>query len=216
MGSRGSSTKYKGGYTAQVREMQSNLSLSETQKAVLIGTILGDGCLAENVWRKNFRLKVEQGDIHKEYIFWMYGIFRNWTLSSPKYLKERKAWRFYTISHPEFTKFREIFYKNKRKIIPKNIRSLLNHPLSLAVWFMDDGAARQDSRAYTLSVHCFSKKELSFLERCLRDNFDLEFTIHWDGKGYRLYIPVSMAEKFEVLTLPYIIPSMKYKFPLTP
>lgn len=215
VGSQGNKKEYKKGYTSQVREMK-KLCLSERQREILIGTILGDGCLAENVWKKNYRLRIEQGDMHKEYVFWLYDIFRNLTVSLPKFNKERKSWRFYTISHPEITKLRKIFYKNRRKIVPKNIGDFFIHPLNLAVWFMDDGAARKDSRAYTLSVHCFSKKEISYLEKCLRNNFGLEIMVYWDRVGYRLYIPVRMAERFESLVLPYIIPSMKYKFPLTP
>jgi len=210
--------------TKEVREIRRKLELSEVQKAVLIGTILGDGCLSENAdkkhwkkhWKKNFRLKIEQSDKHRKYVFWLHNIFKGWTLSSPKYLKERNAWRFYTLSHPKITEFRKIFYGNKRKIVPENIEKFLTDPLSLAVWFMDDGAGRQNCRVYSLCVHCFSKREVIFLKECLKRNFGLEIAIHWDGKGFRLYIPVRTAERFEDLIFPYIIPSMRYKFPLTP
>lgn len=55
--------------TKEVREIRKGLKLSKIQKAVLIGLILRDGCLAENFWRKQFRLKIEQGNRHKEYVF---------------------------------------------------------------------------------------------------------------------------------------------------
>lgn len=210
--------------TKEVREIRRKLELSEIQKAVLIGTILGDGCLSENAdkkhwrkhWKKSFRLKIEQSDKHREYIFWLHNIFKSWTLSSPKYLKERNAWRFYTLSHPKITEFRKIFYRNKRKIVPVNIEKFLTDPLSLAVWFMDDGGVKSDKTNPTISSHSFPREENKRLIKCLQKNFDLKVNLNWDGKGCRLYIPKGSIKRFLDLVSSYIPPSMKYKFPLTP
>ena len=202
--------------TKEVREIRRGLNFSDIQKSVLIGTILGDGCFTENFGKKHYRLQIEQGNNRKEYVFWFYGIFKNWILSPPKYLRERRSWRFKTISHPEITEFHEKFYRNRRKIIPPDIGKLLFHPISLAVWFMDDGAGRSDCRSYTFSTHSFSEQDNKLLVSVLEKNFGVKSVIHWDGKGYRIYIPAKESEKFENIILPYILPSMKYKFPLTP
>jgi len=222
VGSQGNLQRTLRGNTKRVREMREKLHLSEIQKAVLIGTILGDGCLAENAekkywkkyWKKNFRLKIEQSDKHKEYIFWLYEIFKNWILSPPKYLEERKAWRFYTVSHPELTRFRKIFYRNRRKIVPENIEELFIHPLSLAVWFMDDGLRK--GNGFSVCVHSFSKRGIQRLRVYLLEKFNLPTNIHWDGKGNQLYFPVRTISCLNELVSQYILPSMKYKFPLTP
>ena len=199
----------------EVREIRKNLHLSKIQRAVLIGVILGDGCLAENFWKKQFRLKIEQGNNHKEYIFWLYTVFKNWTLSPPKYLKEREAWRFYTVSHPELTKFRKIFYRNKKKTIPVSIKKLLTHPVSLAVWFMDDGAiSRKDG--FILNTQNFSFQQNLKLRECLEENFGIsEVSIHRDKNRWRLYIRKSDMENFQGIIERFVIPEMKYKFPLT-
>ena len=202
--------------TKEVREIRRRLKLSKIQKAVLIGLILGDGCLAENFWKKHFRLKIEQSDRHKEYIFWLYSTFKNWSLSGPKYLKERNAWRFYTLSHPEITKLRKIFYREKKKIIPVNIEEFFTYPISLAVWFMDDGGVKSDKTNPTISSYSFSGEENERLIKCLQKNFNLKVNLNWDGNGCRLYIPKGNIKRFLNLVSPYILPSMKYKFPLTP
>jgi len=198
----------------EVRRIRKGLYFSEIQKAVLIGTILGDGCLAENFWEKQFRLKIEQSDKHREYVFWLYNIFKNWTLSPPKYLKERKAWRIYTLSHPEITELRKLFYKNGRKIFPDNIEKLLIHPISLAVWFMDDGLRK--GNGFSVCMHSFSKRDIDRARKCLVKRFGLTTNIHWDGKGNLLYFPVHTISKLNKLVGQFILPSMKYKFPLTP
>ncbi len=199
--------------STEVRKIRKKLHLSKIQKAVLIGLILGDGCLAENFWKKQFRLKMEQGNQHKEYIFWLYTIFKNWIMSPPKYLEERNAWRFYTLSHPDITKFRKIFYRNRNKIIPVNIGKLLIHPISLAVWFMDDGLRK--GNGFSVCVHSFSKEDIQRLRICLVKKFVLPTNIHWDGKGHQLYFPTHTINRLNKLVGEFIVPSMKYKFPST-
>lgn len=202
--------------TKAVREIRKKLKFSEIQKIVLIGLILGDGCLSENMWKKSYRLQIEQENAKYDYVFWLYKIFEKWVLSPPKYLQGHRSWRFRTISHPEITEFHRIFYRHRKKIIPINIEKILTSPISLAVWFMDDGNGRKDARVYGISTHAFSRKENKFLIQCLGKNFGLKCKIHCDGKDNRIYIPRESADKFEKLILPHIIPSMKYKFPLTP
>jgi hypothetical protein len=43
-------------WSKSVRDLQKRLVLGSTQKQVLVGTLLGDGCLTPNVYGKNFRL----------------------------------------------------------------------------------------------------------------------------------------------------------------
>jgi len=45
-------------------------SLTKSQNDILIGKILGDGCLERN--GINVRLKIEQGDKQREYVNWLY------------------------------------------------------------------------------------------------------------------------------------------------
>lgn len=200
----------------ETRELRKKLKLSELQTQVLIGKILGDGSLVSTITGKSYKLQIEQSIKHKEYVEWTAKIFKKWLLSAPKLLERNNSWRFRTISHPEFTEFRKIFYRNKRKIIPDNINEFLVHPISLAVWFMDDGSLATNKSAVTISTHSFTRDENKKLIECLKANFGLQANLNWDGKGSRLYIPVSSIARFKNLVNPYILEIMKYKIPLTP
>jgi len=98
-----------------IRNLRKSLRLSQKQEFILIGTLLGDGSLLPNSWGKNYRLSVRQGALQKEYLFWKYNIFKNWTLSPPKYYAKTNSWNFRTISHSAFTDFAHKFYRNRKK-----------------------------------------------------------------------------------------------------
>jgi len=198
------------------------LHLSNTQKDVLIGTILGDACIESCT--KESRIQIAHSEKQKNLVMWKYNHLKEWTLSPPKRIvfkdsrshKTYYRWRFRTFSHPEFTRYKEIFYQNSRKIIPKNIAELLRSPLSLAVWYMDDGKRRPDCRGAYLDTICFPVKEQKRLMRCLEENFGIKGTrLHWNGDGYHIYIPYTSTPRLTALIKRYIIPSMIYKLPLT-
>lgn len=211
MGSRGRQWNSKA-----TRELRSSLKLSPIQKKILVGKILGDGSLVATVSGKSFKFQVEHSIKQKEYVDWVAEIFQDWILSPPKSLEKHNSYRFRTISHPEITEFRKIFYPNGKKIVPLNIHELLNHPIGLAVWFMDDGGLSTAKSAVTISTHSFTETENNLLIDCLKKEFQIQANLNWDGKGHRLYIPVKEIPRFKGLISPYILPTMKYKLPLTP
>ncbi|OGI31413.1 MAG: hypothetical protein A2271_02800 [Candidatus Moranbacteria bacterium RIFOXYA12_FULL_35_19] len=212
MGSRG----IKNWNSKIVRNIRDSLELTEIQKGFLIGKILGDGSLISTLTGKSFRLQVEQKAEHKDYVFWAAEIFKGWVLTQPKYLAQHQSFRFRTISHPQMTEFRKTFYPVKRKIIPLNIKKIFVHPISLAVWFMDDGSLSTSKKTVTISTHSFSREENLLLIDCLKNNFNFQANLNWDSKGNRLYIPVGNIKKFKEIVFPYMHPDMIYKLPLTP
>ena len=202
-----------------IRQMRERLSLSLFQKEILIGSLLGDGCLSPNAYGKNYRLQMVQSNAQKEYLWWKYKIFKEWTLSEPKFVAINNSWRFRTISHPEFTNWQKRFYKGKQKILPKDIEIIFNNPISLAVWFMDDGGKMKDKyREYgnLFNVQGFTIDEVIRLQKVLISNFGLSTTRQWNNRGYRLYIGKSGYKKFNGLIEKLIHPTLRYKLILTP
>ena len=98
------------------------------------------------------------------------------------------------------------------------ISTLLTDPVSLAVWYMDDGKRRPDCRAVYLDTICFTTSEQKRLIHCLNNNFGIEgCSLHWNGEGYHIYIPYPSSLQFRKVIEPHIIPSMAYKLPpITP
>lgn len=152
--------------------------LSQTQQCILIGLLLGDGCLERK--SRNSRLQIKQSVNKKEYVFWLYNHFRDFVKTPPQQRKDTDQWYFATRSLPQFEVWRNVFYKEKKKIVPKNIAQLLYSPVTLAVWFMDDGSLDYREKyhySFTYSTDAFSTKEVSFLQKSLLENFGIESTI---------------------------------------
>ena len=115
-------------------------SLTQLQKSLIIGSILGDGYMRILPRSKNAILEINHSFKQKEYVDWKYASLKNIAVSPPKTRKGnngRLAYRFYSKQLPKLTKLYGLFYKNGKKIIPENIT--LN-PFILAIWFMDDGS----------------------------------------------------------------------------
>ena len=121
--------------------MSSPLILSPLVKENLVGCLLGDGWLDKP--KINARFRFEQSNLRKEFFFHLYGIFSPYCQSSPK-LRERLdkrtnkiylTWHFSTKCYPIFTDIYNIFYKNKKKVVPVNIMDLIGPTAYLKLIF---------------------------------------------------------------------------------
>jgi hypothetical protein len=96
-----------------------NLILTTLQQEVIIGTLLGDCHLEKNKGAINYRLKFQQSEFHKNYVFHLYNIFNNLVSTPPKsrirtgFGKEQTTWYFNSIAHPVISYYGELFYKDK-------------------------------------------------------------------------------------------------------
>lgn len=124
-------------YSTEIRNLKKRLSLSDYQRSVVIGTLLGDGSLAANWSKTNFSLQVAHSVKQETYLLWKYGILKDWILSKPRYYPRNKSITIKTISHPEISQLASLFYPHGRKVMPNNIRELIQDPIILAVWYMD-------------------------------------------------------------------------------
>lgn len=197
--------------------------MSSREEAIIIGTILGDGHLAR--MKTTTRLEICHSSLQEKYIRWKYKELQSIVGAQPRkilihdrrYGKTYRQWRIKThgcaFLHQLYSRF---YLENGKKIIPQNITQILTSPLSLAVWFMDDGGRRNDSYGMFLNTLSFTKEEHVLLMRCLRNNFSLESRMHWIQDGYRIYIPSSSAQKFCAAVYSSIIPSMRYKLSYNP
>ena len=96
-------------------------SLTPTQHAVLVGSILGDGTLRRQgkMRRINALFEVNHCLQCREYVDWKWLHFQEYVLTPPKARKgngKRVAYRFTTRSLPVFTNYYEWFYKDGKKM----------------------------------------------------------------------------------------------------
>lgn len=193
--------------------------LTEEQKALILGTLLGDGCIEKR--KKNPRLRIDHTSAQKEYVFWKYTILRDIATREPHILFEKdkrsgkifSRWYFSTKAIPELEFYYRLFYQNGKKVVSPEIVNHLKNPLSLAVWLMDDGYKRNDCDALRLSTDSFSYKEHLILRKCLLENFGICSKIHRKGKTWNIYIPSSEMKKVRTLISSFIVSTMNYKLP---
>lgn len=203
-----------------IESYKKTLKLSDLQREVLIGLLMGDGHLESRDGRI-YRLKIEHSYHQKEYVDWLYDIFKEWVLTPPQEkiqlfggVQYRKFW-FSTVSHGAFRFYGQQFYKNKKKILPKLTHKWLS-PLAIAVWFMDDGSTKSNRhRALILNTQSFSKSELMRLIKIFKERYGVDMKLRKQSRKsieiYQLITTSETVERFVEIIKPYILPSMRYK-----
>ena len=202
-----------------IEEYKTRLSLTDRQKEILIGTILGDAHLEKLYTPELSRLKIEHSYKQKEYVDWFYEEFKNWIRTKPKekikkvFGKIHKNYGFCTYGHGLLGNFQKEFYAEKKKVIPDNLFKNITL-LSLAVWYMDDGSIKSNKhKGVFLNAQSFSEKDVKTLQSILENKFGLTSATRKDESGEQIYLGGKSGEEFIKIIEPFVIPSMKYKIP---
>ena len=117
---------------------------------------------------------------------------------------------FVTLTHPEFTRYFTLFYSPFRKTVPSTIDTLLTNPLSLAIWFMDDGSA--EYAGASLQTHSFTRKEVDSLIDVIGRNFGIDANKRLNKGRWIIYFPKASMSKLQGAIGPYVLEDFKYKF----
>lgn len=205
----------------EIKSFAESIKLNDEQREILVGTLLGDGHLETQNKGRTFRLKVEHSINQKDYTDWLYEKFKNLTLTSPQVKEQKingklyqKYW-FSTVSNGAVRFYAQQFYQSGKKVVPKFIAKMVT-PLSLAVWFMDDGSLKYKfHRARIINTQCFNELDLKRLQDMLSKKFNINTTLRNQKEGKQIYIPSTDIEKFVSIIKPYIHKSMEYKIKLT-
>src|SRR3989338_1094290 len=181
-------------------------------KAILIGVILGDGYLTSFKGEsRRSRLDMKGDNKNLTYLEWLHKELQSLGVSDLKPKKNYHQHRFYTKTTREIGELRNLFYPSGKKIIPHHIKKLLRNPLTLAIWYQDDGTLDCRSKYHynaMFATYCFSFSECELLAKALRENFNLDVRVckcRMRGKiRPRLYITSSSMGRFMGLVKPYI------------
>jgi recombination protein RecA len=188
------------------------MQLSQIQQEVLVGTLLGDGCLAKH--GKHHRLHIKHKNAQRNLAEFKYETFREF-ISMPLHQFDQKLGgknypcvQFASRTNPIFSEWHSRFYQDGHKIVPKEIACYLT-PLSLAVWFMDDGAA--DYAGVTIQTHSFTLSEVELLVSAVKESFGLEANSRKNKGHWLLYIKAVSLEHLEKTIKPYLLSNFEYK-----
>lgn len=209
--------------TNEICNQKKGLKLTDRQRAIIVGLVLGDGHLETQNNGRTYRLKVEHAEPQGDYVRWLFDELREWIPAGEPYVKVRKNGErnigFNTYSHPSLRYYGQQFYEKKVKRMPKIIAKMIE-PASVAVWFMDDGS-RKSAKHQTYNIHTlgYSESDLKVAQEALLKRFGITTALHSQkGKYWRLYIPRESASRFEQLVAPYLQPilSMHHKLGTMP
>lgn len=208
---------------------------------LMIGNLLGDGSLEKR--QNATRFVFSQEGKNQEYLHWLHTQFVTYGYCSPQKPKQQKRigkhntvrWtiRFRTWSYTNLNWLYDAFYTpsqqkamysgssakvhlffalKKQKRIPAILHEWLT-PMSLAVWFMDDGSVSGNPSTGGLKIapHSFTEHDLLRVQRVLCMKFGVYTKLHRDGSKYVLAFGQKDAAKFAQLILPWVHPSMAYK-----
>ena len=184
-------------------------SLTNFQRSVIIGSLLGDGYVRQLPGRKDAFLEINHSISQHEYVDWKYLVLSNISGGAPKKRKGnsgRVAYRFYTKQNPEITDLMKLWYVNKKKIVPVDIE--LN-PISLAVWYMDDGSKCSESDLYLNTQQFDLRSQIILIEKLRK--IGLESSLNKDKNYKRIRFLKSSISNLKRIIHKHVIPSMEYK-----
>jgi LAGLIDADG DNA endonuclease family protein len=182
-------------------------SLSEVQRAIVVGTLLGDGAMR---CKANALLEINHSIHQRDYVDWKFSHLCELVRTPPQRRLGnggRIAYRFVTRSLPELTPYHRAFYGLGGKRVP----TVALDPLTLAVWFMDDGC--RSRRAVYLNTQQFALADQVRLLNMLWEQWQLKATLNRDKSYYRIRLSVASTSRFATLIEAHLLPMFRYKLP---
>jgi hypothetical protein len=193
------------------------ISLTNTQKQIIVGSMLGDGCLYRDNNKSNYKLSFSHCEKQHQYFNYKINLLSPFIISSNKSIDKRGnsiMLQTRTITHPELNEFANMFYdQNRIKHIPDNIEIYFT-PLTLAIWIQDDGNLNAGVNIRIASM-CFSESENYKLQYYLKQCFNLDSKImpyNYKNKHcFHIVLNKENSQKLSNLINMYVVDDMKYK-----
>ena len=204
------------------RVMQSVAQLlSDTQWQVLLGGLMGDGALSPTRNGNGARFRWGHGAKQADYADWKASMFANVEVCRTT---NAKGAVFHDLQPlPELAELRESVYIGGKKVLSDDYLKRLT-PLSLAVWYMDDGSFALRSKGLQarteggsgrseICVQSFSTDSQRRLRDYLADTWgiDAQLTVRGAREMAVLQFPAAETAKLHALIAPFVHPSMQYK-----
>ena len=184
------------------------------QEQIILGSIIGDGCLFRSGKGEkcNYRLNVAHSLKQKQYMEFKYNSIKD-MINSKLFIKKQfhnKAKKEYTcisfqsVACPYYTELYNIWYKEGKKIIPKEISQL--DELGLAIKFFDDGYKEHNGLA--ISMCDYDEESINNFMKILYKKFNISTNLH---SNKNIYIPAKEKNSFKDIVIKYSTPDVLYK-----
>ncbi len=195
--------------------------LSDFQWEVLLGGLMGDAALSPTRNGLAARLRWGHGQKQAEYSDWKAALFANVTVSRST---NDKGAVFHDVQPlSELAELRDAMYIDGQKVLSHDYLKRLT-PLSLAIWYMDDGGftlrskglqerTRGGSGRSEICVQAMEPTSRQRLRDYLADTWGIraKLTERGERRMAVLQFPTAETAKFHALIAPFVHPSMDYK-----
>ncbi len=193
--------------------------LSDFQWEVLLGGLMGDGALSPTRSAHGARFRLGHGPRQEAYADWKASLFANVGMS--RSTNARGAVFHDMRPLPELAELREAVYIGGKKVFGEDYLKRLT-PLSLAIWYMDDGTfaqrakglqarTREGSGRSEICVQAMDPTTRVRLSTWLAETWGIRpRLIERAGKAV-LQFPKDETAKLHALVAPFVYPSMQYK-----
>lgn len=198
--------------------------VSGREREVLLGTLLGDGAIVKGKGYAHPRIVIRHSVKQQSYIHWKSRELSALASNRPLATQGRgghDGWggekiRFQSRTLSELDEVYCLVIPHGKKQVRRRWLNQLT-PLSLAVWWCDDGSLVSNTRHGVFCTDGFSKKEVEILKRYLHVVWGIDtklVAVTGRQDQYRLTIySKRMLEKWLRLLLPHVpVPEMLYKF----
>ena len=219
------------GATFQHRKA-TEVPLTQRQREIIYGSMMGDA--------KKFApasVGFGHGPKQKSYLEWKYEELKSLAtkLGIKEYISYDKrsgnmsfSYRFYTYSNTELEEINKLFYSGEEKEISTEILSNLT-PLSIAVWFMDDGKTDWSystvertgwniTPTHGFCTDSFSLESCENIKKWFPESYNIKCRIKSHGlredgitMKYRILIEHESNDDFIELIKPHMLPLFNYK-----
>jgi hypothetical protein len=195
-------------------------ALTMAQKQIILGTLLGDGCIGFSESKLTARLFYQHSTSQQGYFQWKHQLLSR--LGSGYFSKRENKTGFKKLDGTYFnflvsnTHCLYEIYLLAKNLYKKNIkRPTIQYldqldALGLAVWYMDDGSLHRNSEI-RLHVNGYLKEDIELISMWFRNKFNINFKLGLNNRTWELWSDTKTGLKFLEIVSPFIIPSMRYK-----
>ena len=196
------------------------MRMETRSRNIVAGSLLGDGWLGKLTKRSgNCIYTLKYNDRSIGYLQWMRTQLQELHPSELKSIPRYTQHYFYTKARSDIGDLRKKFYPHEgSKRVPENIGDILYDPLTLAIWYQDDGTLDRRSGYHwnaRIATYCFPYDDCVRLRDVLRTNFGIEVSVCKNTMRqkvyYELYVLSKSMERFIEIVRPYVHKDYAYK-----
>jgi hypothetical protein len=173
-----------------------NPKITQSQKFLIIGTILGGSSIIKPQKGKNCYMSMRDKDL--SWLKFKAEQLKDLTSQSPMTIEKTNRW--HSVCYPVFNEYHDMFYKAKNRVLKIEHLNLL-HDSSIAIWFGDAGKCKGDQ--VVINTNIWGKKGTDMIVEYFK-SLDWKSESFLERKNCRVRLDVESSKEFLKLVGPYL------------